>query len=268
MSAAELTARIHEVVAHPLTGDAGFDIHRALRDVLVPAGLRPEDSGGRITFNGSDPIVPSTMRLGAVSALGLTAKSSLSTPTRSACGGLSNSSNRAGCGSTCRRRSRSSASPTRTGCSTAGTSRARPSSPSDPAARPHVSEAQAELQIHVLEVFSGGSIEPMTHKHSPRGSSWPSFKTTRSSHERGELWRISGEVASGLAHQGDPARMCRRGSTPEPARVRLRASRGRSLGRRVLSVPPDYRAREIEFIFRFSEAHTLVVPDRFTQPRP
>ncbi|MGW3288589.1 CoA transferase [Streptomyces sp. NPDC001002] len=75
MTAAEITARIHEAIAHPLTSDAGFDIHRALREVLVPAGLRPEDSGGRVTFIGSDPIVPSVMRLGAVAGLGLTAKS-------------------------------------------------------------------------------------------------------------------------------------------------------------------------------------------------
>lgn len=75
MSADELTARIQKAIANPLTRDDGFDIHQALRDVLVPVGLRPEDSGGKITFIGSDPIVPSIMRLGAVPALGLTAKS-------------------------------------------------------------------------------------------------------------------------------------------------------------------------------------------------
>jgi crotonobetainyl-CoA:carnitine CoA-transferase CaiB-like acyl-CoA transferase len=75
MSTDELAVRIREAIAHPLTGADGFDIHQALRDVLAPAGLLPEDSGGRITFIGSDPIVPSVMRLGAVPALGLTAKS-------------------------------------------------------------------------------------------------------------------------------------------------------------------------------------------------
>ncbi|MFE9899124.1 CoA transferase [Streptomyces achromogenes] len=76
MSTEEITARIRKALAHPLTHeDDGFDIHEALREVLASAGLRPEDSGGRITFIGSDPVVPSIMRLGAVPALGMTAKS-------------------------------------------------------------------------------------------------------------------------------------------------------------------------------------------------
>ncbi|MEV8313388.1 CoA transferase [Streptomyces sp. NPDC059900] len=75
MSAEELTDRIQQAIAHPLTRDDGFDIHRALRETLASVGLRPEDSGGSIEFIGSDPIVPSIMRLGAVSALGMTAKS-------------------------------------------------------------------------------------------------------------------------------------------------------------------------------------------------
>lgn len=75
MSAEELTNRIQKAIAHPLTSDDAFDIHQALREVLASAGLHPEDSGGRISFLGSDPIVPSIMRLGAVPALGMTAKS-------------------------------------------------------------------------------------------------------------------------------------------------------------------------------------------------
>ncbi|MFC8125758.1 CoA transferase [Streptomyces sp. NPDC057302] len=75
MSAEELTDRIQKAIAHPLTRDDGFDIHQALREVLDAVGLHPEDSGGSISFIGSDPIVPSIMRLGAVPALGMTAKS-------------------------------------------------------------------------------------------------------------------------------------------------------------------------------------------------
>ncbi|WP_369185232.1 CoA transferase [Streptomyces sp. Y1] len=71
----ELTERVRKAVADPLTRDDGFDIHQALREVLAPAGLRPEDSGGTVTFLGSDPIVPSIMRLGGAAALGITAKS-------------------------------------------------------------------------------------------------------------------------------------------------------------------------------------------------
>ncbi|MTD52909.1 class I adenylate-forming enzyme family protein [Amycolatopsis pithecellobii] len=79
----------------------------------------------------------------------------------------------------------------------------------------------------------------------------------------GELWQISGEVASGLAHRG-----VRRGDVVAvqlPNRlefVYVLAAVVR-LGAVFCQFPPDYRAREIEFILRFSEAHTLVVPDRF-----
>ncbi|MEU8935056.1 CoA transferase [Streptomyces sp. NPDC048409] len=75
MSAEELTERIQKTLASPATSDDGFDIHEALREVLASVGLHPEDSGGRITFVGADPVVPSIMRLGAVPALGMTAKS-------------------------------------------------------------------------------------------------------------------------------------------------------------------------------------------------
>ncbi|GAB3568529.1 cyclohexanecarboxylate-CoA ligase [Amycolatopsis endophytica] len=79
----------------------------------------------------------------------------------------------------------------------------------------------------------------------------------------GALWRISGEVASGLAHRG-----VRRGDVVAvqlPNRlefVYVLAAVVR-LGAVFCQFPPDYRARELEFILRFSEAHTLVVPDRF-----
>ncbi|MGN5377499.1 hypothetical protein ACQ4WX_06600 [Streptomyces lasalocidi] len=75
MSAEELTDRIQKAIANPITHDDGFDIHEALREILSSVGLHPTDSGGKITFIGSDPIVPSIMRLGAVPALGMTAKS-------------------------------------------------------------------------------------------------------------------------------------------------------------------------------------------------
>ncbi|MFG1925279.1 class I adenylate-forming enzyme family protein [Cryptosporangium sp. NPDC048952] len=79
----------------------------------------------------------------------------------------------------------------------------------------------------------------------------------------GELWRISGEVASGLARRG-----VRRGDVVAvqlPNRlefVHVLAAVVR-LGAVFCQFPPDYRAREVEFILGFSEAHTVVVPDRF-----
>ncbi|MGY4979186.1 CoA transferase [Streptomyces sp. 900105755] len=75
MSVEELTDRIQHNIDNPLTDDDGFDIHEALRAVLASVGLRPDDTGGKITFLGRDPVVPSIMRLGAVPSLGMTAKS-------------------------------------------------------------------------------------------------------------------------------------------------------------------------------------------------
>jgi acyl-CoA synthetase (AMP-forming)/AMP-acid ligase II len=79
----------------------------------------------------------------------------------------------------------------------------------------------------------------------------------------GQLWQISGEVASGLVRRG----VCRGDvvAVQLPNRlefVYMLAAVVR-LGAVFCQFPPDYRAREIEFILRFSEAHTLVVPDQF-----
>ena len=65
---------IATAVANPATDDA-FDIHAALADVLSGIGLSPDDTGGTFTFHGADPIVPSTLRLGAATSLALAAKS-------------------------------------------------------------------------------------------------------------------------------------------------------------------------------------------------
>lgn len=52
-----------------------FDIHAELADMLAEIGLAPGDSGGDISFTGSDPIMPSTVRLGGAAALGLVQQS-------------------------------------------------------------------------------------------------------------------------------------------------------------------------------------------------
>ena len=44
---------------------AGFDINAEFRSVMHELGLSPEDTGGKITFVGEDPIFPSVHRLGA-----------------------------------------------------------------------------------------------------------------------------------------------------------------------------------------------------------
>ncbi|MGW4365592.1 CoA transferase [Nocardia takedensis] len=69
-----LTERLTAAVAHPATDDA-FDPHRELEQVLAGIGQTADDAGGRITFLGADPVVPSTLRLGGASALALAAKS-------------------------------------------------------------------------------------------------------------------------------------------------------------------------------------------------
>jgi hypothetical protein len=48
--------------------------HSALRELLENFGLTPEDTGGNISFEGKDPIVPSTIKFASASALGLAAK--------------------------------------------------------------------------------------------------------------------------------------------------------------------------------------------------
>jgi hypothetical protein len=51
-----------------------FDLHAALDEVLSDVGLTASDCGGKITFYGKDPIVPSRLRFGTMSAIGLAAK--------------------------------------------------------------------------------------------------------------------------------------------------------------------------------------------------
>src|SRR5262245_28297847 len=51
-----------------------FDLPRALDDVLKDVGMSAADSGGKLTFYGRDPIIPSPHRFGAMAAIGLAAK--------------------------------------------------------------------------------------------------------------------------------------------------------------------------------------------------
>jgi crotonobetainyl-CoA:carnitine CoA-transferase CaiB-like acyl-CoA transferase len=52
-----------------------FDLYTALDKVLSDVGLSATDSGGKITFYGKDPIVPSCLRFGAMAAIAMAAKS-------------------------------------------------------------------------------------------------------------------------------------------------------------------------------------------------
>lgn len=63
-----LTQRLQAVLAAPARHDA-FDPHAELAALLGGMGMAPGDAGGTITFQGADPIVPSTLRLGGAAAL-------------------------------------------------------------------------------------------------------------------------------------------------------------------------------------------------------
>jgi crotonobetainyl-CoA:carnitine CoA-transferase CaiB-like acyl-CoA transferase len=52
-----------------------FDFHGAVEQVLADVGLTAQDSGGKLTFYGQDPIVPSGFKFGAMAAVGLAARS-------------------------------------------------------------------------------------------------------------------------------------------------------------------------------------------------
>ena len=52
-----------------------FDFHGAVDQVLADVGLTAKDSGGKLTFYGQDPIVPSGFKFGAMAAVGLAARS-------------------------------------------------------------------------------------------------------------------------------------------------------------------------------------------------
>src|SRR5262245_36133021 len=68
-----LTERLESVFAHPARS-SNFDLQAGVDDVLNDVGLSTADSGGRLTFYGSDPIIASPFRFGTMAAIGLAAK--------------------------------------------------------------------------------------------------------------------------------------------------------------------------------------------------
>lgn len=71
---AQLRAAMLHAINHRATDD-DFDPHLHLRELLAPMGITPEDSGGTITFEKSDPLIPSTVRVGGLPAIALVAQS-------------------------------------------------------------------------------------------------------------------------------------------------------------------------------------------------
>src|SRR5271169_2354012 len=66
----QLQTRLHNPATSP-----EFDLHSAVDQVLADVGLTAKDSGGKLSFYGKDPIVPSGFRFGAMAAVGLAARS-------------------------------------------------------------------------------------------------------------------------------------------------------------------------------------------------
>src|SRR3954465_5916118 len=69
-----LTEALEEKLGYPATSP-DFDLHAETNAVLKDIALTTADAGGKLTFSGSDPILPSTMRFGTLAAVGLAARS-------------------------------------------------------------------------------------------------------------------------------------------------------------------------------------------------
>jgi hypothetical protein len=68
-----LTETLRSNLSNPVTSP-DFDLYTALNNVLSGVGLSAADSGGKITFYGKDPIVPSCLRFASIAAIALAAK--------------------------------------------------------------------------------------------------------------------------------------------------------------------------------------------------
>jgi crotonobetainyl-CoA:carnitine CoA-transferase CaiB-like acyl-CoA transferase len=69
-----LTETLEEKLHHPATSP-DFDLHQGVNDVLADIHMTTADSGGKLGFYGSDPILPSPIRFGTLAAVGLAARS-------------------------------------------------------------------------------------------------------------------------------------------------------------------------------------------------
>ena len=68
-----LTEALQSKLANP-ERSSDFDLHGGVDDVLKDVGMSTADSGGKLTFYGRDPIIPSSFRFGSMAAIGLAAK--------------------------------------------------------------------------------------------------------------------------------------------------------------------------------------------------
>src|SRR5262249_48076749 len=68
-----LTQALEVSLSHPATSP-DFDLKQGVNDVLADIGMTSDDCGGKLTFYGKDPIIPSPHRFGSMAAIGLAAK--------------------------------------------------------------------------------------------------------------------------------------------------------------------------------------------------
>src|ERR1700745_3746681 len=69
-----LTESLKSKLSNPASSP-DFDLHTGTNEVLKYIGLTTADSGGKLTFYGRDPILPSPIRFGTMAAIGLAARS-------------------------------------------------------------------------------------------------------------------------------------------------------------------------------------------------
>jgi crotonobetainyl-CoA:carnitine CoA-transferase CaiB-like acyl-CoA transferase len=69
-----LTEKLEYQLSHPATSP-DFDLHRGVNEVLADVGLTTADSGGKLSFYGADPIIPTPFRFGTMAAIGMAARS-------------------------------------------------------------------------------------------------------------------------------------------------------------------------------------------------
>jgi hypothetical protein len=66
--------RPSNLLSNPATA-SDFDVYGGVNEVLKEVGLTVADGGGKLTFYGQDPIIPSRFRFGSMAAIGLAATS-------------------------------------------------------------------------------------------------------------------------------------------------------------------------------------------------
>src|SRR6201988_1395239 len=69
-----LTEALEDSLSHPATSP-DFDLKTSVNEVLADVGMTSDDCGGELSFYGQDPILPSPLRFGTMSAIGLAARS-------------------------------------------------------------------------------------------------------------------------------------------------------------------------------------------------